>query len=56
MITLIIFFCVFTFGVIALKSGYALFNLGINTYVEDWFVIIASVVFIIRTTAELIRI
>ncbi len=51
---LILFFCTFVVALIALRSGNALFNIGIPYLVENWFIILLSVVFIIKVLYELV--
>lgn len=51
---LILFFCSFTIAMIGLKNGYAVFNLGIGYSVENWVIIILSLVFSIRILYELV--
>ena len=53
---LILFFCSFTIAIIGLKNGYAIFNLGIGYAVENWMIIILSIIFNIRIIYELIKI
>lgn len=52
---LILFFCSFTVALIALKGGYALFNLGIPHIVENWILILLSIIFIAKILYELVK-
>jgi len=51
---LILFFCTFVVAFIALKTGYALFNIGVPYIIENWFIIILSIFFIIKILYELV--
>ncbi len=51
---LVMFFCCFTVALIALKNGYALFNLGIPFVIENWLIVLLSIVFIVRILYELV--
>ena len=51
---LIMFFCCFTVALIALKNGHALFNLGIPFVVENWLIVLLSIVFIVKILYELV--
>ena len=51
---LILFFCTFVVAFIALKGEYALFNIGIPYLVENCFIIILSIIFIIKILYELV--
>jgi hypothetical protein len=51
---LILFFCVFAVSLIALKTGNALFNIGIPYTIESWLIIILSIIFILRILYELV--
>ena len=50
---LILFFCTFTFALIAVKGGHALFNIGIGYLAEGWLIVLLSFVFIIKVLYEL---
>jgi hypothetical protein len=51
---LILFFCTFVVALIALRNGHALFNIGIPFMVENWFIILLSVIFIVKILYELV--
>jgi|GEM_PF-5530854 len=51
---LILFFCTFVVALIALRSGHALFNIGIPYLVENWFIVILSIIFIVKILYELV--
>jgi hypothetical protein len=53
---LVLFFCSFTVALIALKGGYALFNLGIPSIVENWILVLLSVIFITKILYELVKV
>lgn len=53
---MILFFCVFTFAYISLKSGHSLFNIGFNYIWENWVVMVLSSLSVIKLIVELLKV